>query len=125
MAQTNLEKLGINERNRELTSANYTNTNVYNESHPDALGPNTPNANGDEIGKGTGVAMGYLTPSATKNPLSPINYSTVITDRGGSATDESVRVTHIIRNLYSESNEYGVNSVDTSANVLEGQVVIK
>lgn len=123
--QSNLERLSIEERNREVVNSTYNKDNEYSSNHKDALGPDTPNANGEEKGKGTNTSLGYLTPTSNKNPNSPINYSTIITDKGGSVDDITTREQHKIRNLYSAENEYGVNSVDTSKNVSEGQIVIR
>ena len=123
--QSNLERLGIDERNRELINNEYSKNNEYSENNPDALGPNSPNASGEEKGKGTGTSLGYLALTPNKDPHSPINYGTVITDRGGSAVDINVRNLHFNRNLYSDENEYGINSIDTSKNIADGQYVVR
>lgn len=123
-AQSELERIGIDERHNELGHADYNPSNAYSETHPDALGPDTPNANGDETGKGTGVSMTYSIPSTTKNPNSPISYRNMITDKGGSAVDINARNIQQGINLYGPNNSYGIGSVDTSANVAEGQYTI-
>lgn len=127
MPQTNLEKLGISTRTTQLAHKDRIYAkgtgNEYNESHPNALTPNTPDADGRERGKGTNTPMSYLTLPSTKNPTAGIS-ATVNTINGGSSADITQRNAEIIRNLYSETNQYSELSVDTSANVLDGQIVI-
>jgi len=124
MAQTNLERLGISERTNQLTKAEYTNINQYDESHADAKSPNSLNAKGEEKGKGTGTPMGYYTLPSTKNPAAGIDYSKINTATGGSAEDITARIANQTRNLYNPTNFYDASAIDTSANVAEGQVVI-
>lgn len=124
MAQTNLERLGITERGNQLTKADYTNINQYSESHADALSPVSLNAKGEEKGKGTGTPMGYYTLPSTKNPAAGIDYSKINTATGGSAEDNTARITNQTRNLYNPTNFYDESAIDTSANVAQGQVVI-
>lgn len=127
MPQTNLEKLGISTRTTQLAHKDQIYAkgtgNEYNESHPNALTPPTPDADGRERGKGTGKPMTYLTLPTTKNPTAGI-IATVDTTNGGSSKDITQRDAEILRNLYSEANQYSELSVDTSANVLDGQIVI-
>jgi len=130
--QSNLERLGIEERNEELKRADYTSKehsgdaeSEYHAGHADALSPQTPNAKGEEKGKGTNSSLGYYTLSHEKNPKSGIDYSKVVTDKGGGVVDIETRNAHFLRNLYSEDHFYGLNSVDTSKNVADGQFVVK
>ena len=123
--QTNLERLSMDERHNELIRAEYTaDNNEYSVSHPDALTPDSPNASGKEKGKGTGTPMGYNTLPETKNTNSPINYSTINTGNGGGTVDIKKRNEAFVKNLFSATNEYSKNSVDTSANIADGQIVI-
>ena len=122
--QSRLESEAIDKRHElEVISDYQKNTNEYSEQHQDAL------SNGDPQGKGTGVSMGYSVPGQTTNK--GINYTNIATNSGGGLYDiegrngiGGRRYLEAI-NMYNAENSYGVDSVDTSKNVAEGQFIVK
>lgn len=127
--QSNLEKKGIEQRHIELVRSDYNKTDAYSESHEDAL--SNPENETKALGKGTGNGgyMAYV-PDASK-PSTLMNYSSLDTTAGGGAYDihgrngQGGRNRLVKINLYSKDNAYGPNSVDTSANIDDGQYVAK
>ena len=122
--QTCLEVKGIDARNNLLVRNDYTRNDEYNSLHQDAL------ATGDPQGKGTGHGgHTHSTPDCTKP--SSIDYSNFDTQNGGGLYDIEGRNGVGGRNfsmtisVYNEENQYGPNSVDTSANVADGQIVVQ
>lgn len=123
--QTNLEKYGIEERHNELVKSDYNTTNEYSSLNKDAI------SDGDPLGKGTlhGGHTHYL-PDASKRGAG-INYSNFDTTNGGGSFDINGRngiggrkyLSKI--SLYNEDNSYGMNSVDTSANINDGQYFVR
>lgn len=122
--QSRLESEAIDKRHElEVISDYQKNTNEYSEQHQDAL------SNGDPQGKGTGISMGYSVPGQTTNK--GINYANIATNSGGGLYDiegrngiGGRRYLETI-NMYNAENSYGVDSVDTSKNVAEGQFIVK
>ena len=121
--QTCLEVKGIEARNESLVRNDYTRNDEYSSTHPDAL------SNGDPLGKGTGHGgHTHSIPDCTRP--SSIDYSNFDTTNGGGIYDIEGRNGVGGRNfletisVYNETHEYGPNSVDTSANVADGQIVI-
>ena len=122
--QRRLESEAIDKRHElEVISDYQKNTNEYSEQHEDAL------SNGDPQGKGTGISMGYSIPGQTTNK--GINYANIATNSGGGLYDiegrngiGGRRYLETI-NMYNAENSYGVDSVDTSKNVAEGQFIVK
>lgn len=122
--QSRLESEAIDKRHElEVISDYQKDTNEYSEQHQDAL------SNGDPQGKGTGVSMGYSIPGQTTNK--GINYTNIATNSGGGLYDiegrngiGGRRYLEAI-NMYNAENSYGVDSVDTSMNVAEGQFIVK
>lgn len=123
--QTQLEKDGISARQDLVVNNTYNKNNEYNEMHKNAL------ADGDEHGKGTGSG-GYVY-VAPKSGDRSIRYSGGLdtSDKAGSIYDKEGRngiggrTRLTMMNIYGPENEYGPNMVDTSANVADGQIVIK
>lgn len=117
--QSRLEKEAISFRNDTLILNDYMkDNNEYSENHDDAKWT------GDEKGKGVGVsATPYLIPDerGSKTSFTP----TLMTSDGGNLTDHNTRKALEIINLYGKDNQYGENSVDTSANVAQGQYVVR
>ena len=119
--QTCLEKRGMDERHNEITRSDYNIENQYGPTHKDAL------SDGDAQGKGTGHGghTHYL-PDCTK-PTTRIDYSNFDTENGGNCYDINGRNGvggrnwSKINSMYTEENPYGANSVDTSANIDDGQ----
>ena len=98
----------------------------YNADHKDAI------SDGDPLGKGTRTPLGVASRPG-ENPSKGISYSNIDTKHGGGLYDiegrpevgKSGRVQLMAMNLYNEANQYGADSVDTSANVADGQYVVR
>ncbi len=122
--QTCLEKVALEKRPENLIRNDYNRTNEYSSTHKDAI------SDGDALGKGTGHGgHGHYLPDCSKGQTM-IDYSNFDTSNGGGLYDIEGRNGRGGRNwlknisLYNENDQYGINSVDTSANRLDGQVVI-
>lgn len=123
--QTCLEKKGIESRHENILRNDYGATDEYSAQHKDAI------SDGDPLGKGTGHGgHGHWLPDCSKGQTM-IDYSNFDTENGGGLYDIEGRNGKGGRNwsknisLYNENGQYGPNSVDTTANQLEGQVIIK
>lgn len=135
--QSNLERIGIDERALELSrsTTGYDESTPYNASHPNAI------ADGDEKGKGTGVSMGHLSIPTTKgtHATSTVMGRTTDTTNGGGKydIDGTKGVTGAFQgdagrnyllgggiNPYNKLNEYGPNAIDTSK-AIPGQYWVK
>ena len=121
--QTCLEKKGIETRNETIIRNDYNKTDIYSDTHKDAL------SDGDIKGKGTGFG-GHTHSVPDCNKPSSINYSTFDTENGGGLYDIEGRNGKGGRNFlmniskYNSENEYGVHIIDTSANLADGQIII-
>ena len=127
--QSNLELKGMDESHAEIVRSDYNKSNGYSELHEDAQShPDDPTK---VLGKGTnsGGHQHYV-PDYRKSPTS-YNYSNLNTTEGGGYYDingrneQGGRNRLLSINIYNKDNAYGPNSVDTSANIDEGQYVIK
>lgn len=123
--QTCLEKKGIEARHETLIRNDYNSSDEYSAQHKDAI------SDGDPLGKGTGHGgHGHWLPDCSKGQTM-IDYSNFDTENGGGLYDIEGRNGKGGRNwlknisLYNENDQYGPNSVDTTANQLEGQIVLK
>lgn len=121
--QSRLEQEALDKRNELRVISDYSQTNEYSESHKDAL------SDGDPLGKGTGVPLGMASqPGATNNKS--ISYSNMDTENAGGQYDiegrngVGGRKYLSLINLYNKNSQYGVDSVDTSQNVADGQITI-
>lgn len=117
--QTNLEKKSIEARNTALVNNDYTSKDGYSTLHSDAI------SNGDPLGKGTLIGgHGHNVPN--QDIPSVIKYENFDTSQGGGLYDiegrNGVGGRNFLMNIskYNAENEYGINSIDTSAN--EGQI---
>ena len=140
--QSRLENIGITKRDELVIKNDYANNKVgeeYSESHKDAK------SDGDPKGKGNGVSMGFavanpddFSVSSTGVRTQRMNYNTIITHEsesqtiGGSYDREgrggmkySGRNSLLMMNKFNPENEYGPDSVDTSANLLDGQYKVQ
>lgn len=125
--QSALEAKGMEERQVELVRSDYNKINRYSESHEDALShPDDPNK---VLGKGTNSGgHGHYAPNSSQKGY---NYSNLNTTEGGGyydihgRNDQGGRDRLLKINIYGKDNPYGHGSVDTSANIDEGQYVIK
>lgn len=139
--QSRLENIGITKRTQLISKNDYNKLpdKEYNESHPDAK------SDGDPLGKGSGVSMGYsvarpddFSIDEKGNRTQRMNYGTVMThetdsqtiggsfDRLGKAElQHSGRVQLMSMNKYQpgEGHEYGIDSVDTTVNRADGQYI--
>ena len=125
--QSCLEQKGIERRQIERVRSDYNPSDVYNENHPDAL------SDGDAWGKGSGNGgHGFSIPDCNK-PQTMMDYSNFDThsENIGGYYDingrDGIGGRTYLKNisLYNEENQYGINSVDTSANIEDGQIVIQ
>ena len=126
-----LETRGIPARASALTRNDYTIHDEYSVTHPDAL------SNGDPQGKGTGHGgHTHVIPNhelALNTPdhvwYSEYNYSQLDTFNGGGSYDIEGRNGIGGRNWikaiskFNEEQQYGLDYVDTSLNVADGQYV--
>lgn len=127
--QSNLEKKGFEQRKVELVRSDYNSKDGYSAEHEDAL--SNPDDENKVLGKGVANSshQAYV-PDASK-PSTLYNYSSLNTTAGGGAYDiygrdgEGGRNRLLKINIYNKDNAYGPNSVDTSANIDEGQYVMK
>lgn len=118
--QSRLEEEGLKLRHDAIVKNDYQRgdqNSEYSEIHKDAK------SDGDVKGKGVGTAANpFLVPNRNGSKTSYKN--TLITDDGGSIVDKTQRNYLESINLYNETREYGPQSVDTSANVADGQYVV-
>ena len=121
--QTCLETTAIEKRAETLVRNDYGKNDEYSILHPDAL------SDGDALGKGTGK-VGHMHSIPNCNRPKAINYSDFDTQNGGGLYDiegrNGVGGRRFLQtiSLYGPENEYGRNSVDTSANRSDGQIVV-
>lgn len=121
--QTSLEKKAIELRQELKVRNDYDKSDIYSITHKDAL------SDGDIKGKGTGHG-GHTHSIPDSNKPNAINYSTFDTNGGGNLYDIDGFKGKGGRNFlttiskYNKENEYGINSVDTSANLADGQIII-
>lgn len=120
--QTCLEKTGIVKRNETIVRNDYTITDDYTPLHVDAL------STGDPQGKGTGRG-GHTHSTPDCNKPSSISYENFDTsERAGGLYDiegrNGVGGRNFLMNIskYNAENAYGEHSVDTSANLADGQI---
>lgn len=114
--QTYLEKKGIELRKEIGTKNDYNKEDVYSANHEDAT-----SASGK--GKGTGHG-GHTHVIPDFNKPDAIDYSTFNTSLGGNALDVESREFLTTISKYNKENEYGAHSVNTSANLADGQIII-
>jgi hypothetical protein len=127
--QSNLEKIGFERRNEhELLRNDIQKNKPYDENHPYAI-----SREGQPLGKGTessghqhSIPMGYS--ELTKNQIRP----QIDVENGGGEYDingrpgvDGGRKWLMTINTYDKDNKYGVDSIDTEYNVVDGQILIK
>lgn len=118
MAQSCLEKTSMEGRHEQIAKSDYNINDQYSATHPDALA-----SSGN--GKGVGGSHSHWLPNCS-GTIGVINYSNFITsvDAGaGNDCDNAARNRSLARSLYNDTNRYSALSVDTSANVADGQWV--
>ena len=125
--QSNLEKIGFERRNEhELVRNDIKKTNPYSVEHEYAKWHN-----GDEahpLGKGTESGGHQHTLPQEYNELSKNQIKPQIDTENGGGGRPSVgggRKWLEIINKYDKNHQYGLNSIDTEANIADGQYVIK
>lgn len=130
MAETNqtcLEVKGIEKRQETLVRNDYTRNDQYSEVHPDAI------SNGDPLGKGSGHGGHTHSIPDCDRPSTLIDYSNFDTHSNnlGGSYDINGRNGNggrdYLKNIskYNSENQYGIESVDTTKNVEDGQIVIR
>lgn len=125
--QTCLEVNAIERRQEELVRNDYNRNDEYSETHKDAI------SDGDPLGKGSGFGghTHYLPDcSKPKSMYDYSNFDTRASHLGGSYDingRNGIGGRTFLQNIsiYNEENQYGVNSVDTSKNIQDGQIIIK
>lgn len=124
--QTCLEKRGIEKRQETIIRNDYNRNDEYNSRHKDAL------STGDPLGKDSGMGPhGHSLPDCNK-PIGMMDYRNFDTrsENIGGQYDIEGRNGMGGRNylktisLYNEETPYGINSVDESTNIADGQIVI-
>ena len=132
--QSNLEIKGREEREQEIVKSDYKKgengdfSTEYSEGHIDAKSDSSDASK--ILGKGTGKAshQAYIPDPSAKG----YRYDSINTrlEAGGAydihgRNNDGGRNRLVKINLYSSENEYSANSIDTSANINDGQYVIK
>lgn len=124
--QTCLEKAGMTARHDEIVRSDYNIEDQYSSTHKDAI------SDGDVQGKGHPTVKGHThwTPSCdgtANNMIKYDNFATSPSDQIGGKLDidgyldRPGRKTQMARSIYNYEEPYGPTSVDTSANVNDGQ----
>lgn len=124
--QSCLEKRGIEQRHDELVRNDYQREdNEYSVIHKDAL------SDGDERGKGTGHGGHTHYLPDCNGPIGMINYSNFDTFNGGDTydingrNDVGGRRKAMATSIYNQERQYGMTSVSTELNRIEGQYFVK
>lgn len=124
--QSCLEKRGIEQRHDELVRNDYQREdNEYSVIHKDAL------SDGDERGKGTGHGGHTHYLPDCNGPIGMINYSNFDTFNGGDnydingRNDVGGRRKAMATSIYNQERQYGMTSVSTELNRIEGQYFVK
>ena len=127
--QSYLEKKGFEKRDELVVRNDYTKNDEYSATHPDAI------SNGDPQGKGTGHG-GHTHVVPDRNLIlttedgvsySKYNYSELDTENGGGSYDiegrDGIGGRNFLQSIskFNRENSYGLNYVDTSLNIAEGQ----
>lgn len=127
--QTNLEKKAIDRRTIETLRSDYNKNEKYDVTHEDAK--SDASKTDKPLGKGTGHGgHTHYQPNYNK-PQTLIDYSNFDTFNGGGSYDihgrneVGGRNRLVTYNIYGPNNSYLAEAIDTSANVADGQVVIK
>lgn len=123
--QTRLEQEAVALRKEMLVRNEYQReNNEYSAEHPDAK------ADGKPLGKGTGSSVKFIRPDKSK-PKTQMAYTVDTESEAGGLYDiegrngVGGRKRGMIFNLYSKDRPYSRESIDTSANVKEGQYTIR
>ena len=129
--QTLLEKQGIESRKENINNNNvispvlggYNKNDEYSSIHKNAL------SDGDVQGKGTSNG-GHTHTTPNPNKPKAIDYASFNTGNGGNTYDIDGKDGKGGRNflktisLYNEENQYGAHMIDTSANKVDGQIIM-
>lgn len=123
MAQSCLEVVSIKARHTQMARSDYNREDQYTATHPDAL------ATGDAQGKGTnaGGHHFWLPDCSTYNGTSVFRYDdfdTGVNSGAGNNVDNEMRTKCLARSMYNGEQQYSAVSVDSSANIREGQFVL-
>ena len=125
--QSCLEVNAIERRKEDIVRNDYSQQDEYSQTHPDAI------SDGDPLGKGSGHGgHTHSIPDCTK-PKSLIDYSNFDTSANNVGGSYDIngrngiggREFLLTISKYNSEKQYGINSVDTTLNVQDGQIVIR
>ena len=127
---TTLETTSMAERHREIVRNDYTINGPYSRNHPNSQ------SDGDVKGRGYGSGAGhtYWLPHSTSqvNVISYRNFDTDPDMNIGTSNhplgldDNNARRQMFSRQLYNAQNPYPIGGIiDTSNNILDGQIIIR
>ena len=123
--QTCLEKRGIETRHEQIVRSDYNIEDQYSATHKDAISDGDPKGKGTKHGGHT-----HFLPDCTK-PSTMIDYSNFDTENGGGEYDIKGRngiggrEKALASSLYNKDIPYGPTSVNTEANINDGQYFIE
>ncbi len=123
--QSRLEKEAIEKRKELVAKRNYNRENEYSVNHKDAISDDTPYGKNPKDEEASDI---YLVPNPNGSKTA-MGYS-MITSNGGGLYDREGRngvggrkyLSTI--SVYGPKNAYGEDSVDTSLNVENGQIIV-
>ena len=123
--QTCLEKRGIETRHEQIVRSDYNIEDQYSATHKDAISDGDPKGKGTKHGGHT-----HFLPDCTK-PSTMIDYSNFDTENGGGEYDIKGRngiggrEKALASSLYNKDIPYGPTSINTEANINDGQYFIE
>ena len=129
--QSPLEIKGFEKREDLIVRNDYTKNDEYNETHRDAISDCDPQGMGTGHGGHTHVIPNHELALNTPDHIwySEYNYSQLDTENGGGSYDiegrNGIGGRNWIKSIskFTEENQYGLDYVDTSLNIAEGQYV--
>lgn len=129
--QVPLEIKGFEKREDLIIRNDYTKNDEYNETHKDAISDGDPQGKGTGHGGHTHVIPNHELALNTPDHIwySEYNYSQLDTENGGGSYDIEGRNGIGGRNWikaiskFNEENQYGIDYVDTTLNIADGQYV--
>jgi len=127
--QTCLEKAGINERHNEIVRSDYNIEDQYSSAHKDAISDDEAQGKGHPTIKGHTHWLPNCNGTAS-NMIKYDNFATSPSDQIGGLYDRKGRAgipgreEQMARSIYNYEESYGPTSVDTTANVNDGQYFV-
>lgn len=114
--QTCLEKVSMEKRHEQIVRSDYSRNEQYSETN---LGKNRKGL------PGTGHSHWLPNCNGTIGMINYSNFDTSYKSDIGNPDDKTAREKSMVRSLYTAENPYSKKIIDTSANVREGQYVMK